>query len=171
MASKTKVNGTNYKISGGKALVNGTSYKIKGGKTLVDGTTYSVRTSLTFTSLWDWSITSTNAAIKQETTTNGYMYSVWSSIPDFIAYMNLGQSNRVNTMVVDDEYYSVTYDTYSADKGTYWRYLIDGVEPTNISQKYPFAMIFFKDGSTGRVQCRFYSYYAADYQVSLGYIQ
>ena len=42
MAHKTRVNGTNYGISGGKCLVNGTSYDIKKGRTLVDGTGYDI---------------------------------------------------------------------------------------------------------------------------------
>ena len=42
MAHKTRVNGTNYGISGGKCLVNGTSYAIKKGRTLVDGTGYDI---------------------------------------------------------------------------------------------------------------------------------
>ena len=42
MAHKTKVNGTNYEVSGGKTLVNGTAYKIDKGKTLVNGTSYLV---------------------------------------------------------------------------------------------------------------------------------
>lgn len=42
MAHKTMINGTAYKISGGKTLVNGTAYKIKGGKTLVNGTAYNI---------------------------------------------------------------------------------------------------------------------------------
>lgn len=42
MAHKTRVNGTNYEISGGKTLVNGTAYKIDKGKTLVGGTAYSI---------------------------------------------------------------------------------------------------------------------------------
>jgi hypothetical protein len=42
MAHKTRVNGTNYEISGGKTLVNGTAYSIDKGKTLVGGTAYEV---------------------------------------------------------------------------------------------------------------------------------
>lgn len=42
MAHKTKVNGTNYEISGGKTRVNGTNYGIDKGKTLVGGTAYKI---------------------------------------------------------------------------------------------------------------------------------
>lgn len=42
MAHKTKVNGTNYEISGGKTRINGTNYSISKGKTLVGGATYDV---------------------------------------------------------------------------------------------------------------------------------
>lgn len=42
MAHKTKVNGTNYDISGGKTRVNGTNYKVEGGKTRVGGTNYKI---------------------------------------------------------------------------------------------------------------------------------
>ena len=42
MAHKTRVNGTNYGISGGKCLVNGTSYNIKKGRTLINGTGYDI---------------------------------------------------------------------------------------------------------------------------------
>lgn len=42
MAHKTRVNGTNYGISGGKCLVNGTSYDIKKGRTLINGTGYDI---------------------------------------------------------------------------------------------------------------------------------
>lgn len=42
MAHKTRINGTNYEIIGGKTLVGGTAYGIKNGKTLVGGTAYEV---------------------------------------------------------------------------------------------------------------------------------
>lgn len=42
MAGKTKIDGTNYTISGGKTRVNGTVYQIKGGKTMVNGTLYDI---------------------------------------------------------------------------------------------------------------------------------
>ena len=45
MAQKTKINGTNYKISKGKTLVGGTAYDVYGGKTLVDGANYNVATT------------------------------------------------------------------------------------------------------------------------------
>ena len=38
MAHKTRINGTNYSITGGKTKVGGTNYSVKGGKTLVGGT-------------------------------------------------------------------------------------------------------------------------------------
>lgn len=38
MAHKTRINGTNYSIAGGKTKVGGTNYSVKGGKTLVGGT-------------------------------------------------------------------------------------------------------------------------------------
>ena len=38
MSHKTLVNGTAYKVKGGKCLVNGTSYDIKKGRTLIGGT-------------------------------------------------------------------------------------------------------------------------------------
>lgn len=42
MAHKTKINGTNYEVSGGKTLIGGTAYKITGGRTLIDGTAYAI---------------------------------------------------------------------------------------------------------------------------------
>lgn len=42
MAHKTRVNGTNYEITGGKTMVGGTAYKVTGGKTLVGGTAYKI---------------------------------------------------------------------------------------------------------------------------------
>lgn len=42
MAHKTRVNGTNYSISGGKARVNSTNYSISKGKTRVSGTNYAI---------------------------------------------------------------------------------------------------------------------------------
>lgn len=38
MAHKTRINGTNYSITGGKTKIGGTNYSVKGGKTLVGGT-------------------------------------------------------------------------------------------------------------------------------------
>ncbi len=48
MAGKTRVGGTNYKISGGKTRVGGTNYKISGGRTRVNGTGYDVPFSVTW---------------------------------------------------------------------------------------------------------------------------
>lgn len=42
MAHKTLIDGTAYKISGGKTLIGGTAYKIDGGRTLIGGTAYEV---------------------------------------------------------------------------------------------------------------------------------
>ena len=42
MAHKTRINGTNYGIKGGKCRVNGTNYSIKKGRTLVGGTGYDI---------------------------------------------------------------------------------------------------------------------------------
>lgn len=42
MAHKTKINGTNYDVSGGKTLIGGTAYKITGGRTLIGGTAYDI---------------------------------------------------------------------------------------------------------------------------------
>ena len=42
MAHRTRVSGTNYEISGGKARVSGTGYDIIGGRTRVSGTGYDV---------------------------------------------------------------------------------------------------------------------------------
>ena len=42
MAHKTKINGTNYDVSGGKTLIGGTAYKITGGRTLIGGTAYAI---------------------------------------------------------------------------------------------------------------------------------
>ena len=42
MSHKTLVNGTAYKVKGGKCLVNGTSYDIKKGRTLIGGTGYDI---------------------------------------------------------------------------------------------------------------------------------
>lgn len=42
MAHKTKINGTSYNITSGKALIEGTSHKIKKGKTKVDNTYYDI---------------------------------------------------------------------------------------------------------------------------------
>lgn len=42
MAHKTKIDGTNYEVDGGKTLISGTAYDIKGGKTLVNGTAYDI---------------------------------------------------------------------------------------------------------------------------------
>ena len=42
MAHKTRINGTNYGIKGGKCRVNGTNYSIKKGRTLVGGTGYNI---------------------------------------------------------------------------------------------------------------------------------
>lgn len=42
MAHKTRINGTNYGIKGGKCRVNGTNYSIKKGRTLIGGTGYNI---------------------------------------------------------------------------------------------------------------------------------
>lgn len=42
MAHKTRINGTNYGISGGKCRVSGTNYSIKKGRTRVSGTGYDI---------------------------------------------------------------------------------------------------------------------------------
>ena len=42
MAHKTRVNGTNYGITGGKCMINGTNYSIKKGRTLIGGTGYDI---------------------------------------------------------------------------------------------------------------------------------
>ena len=42
MAHKTRVNGTEYEVKGGKCLVNGTAYSIKKGRTLIGGTGYDI---------------------------------------------------------------------------------------------------------------------------------
>ena len=42
MAHKTRVNGTNYGITGGKCRVNGTNYSIKKGRTLIGRTGYDI---------------------------------------------------------------------------------------------------------------------------------
>ena len=42
MAHTTLINGTEYEITGGKALVNGTAYEITGGKTLVNGVAHEI---------------------------------------------------------------------------------------------------------------------------------
>lgn len=42
MAHKVLVDGTAYKVSGGRTLIDGTAYSIKNGKTLVGGTAYEV---------------------------------------------------------------------------------------------------------------------------------
>lgn len=42
MAHRTRIGGTAYTVSGGKAMVNGTAYTISGGKVLVNGTAYSI---------------------------------------------------------------------------------------------------------------------------------
>ena len=59
MAHKTKVNGTNYEISGGKTLVNGTAYSIDKGKTLVGGTAYEVG----FVALISFTVKPSNSSI------------------------------------------------------------------------------------------------------------
>ena len=42
MAHKTRINGTEYEITGGKCLVGGTEYAVQKGRTLVGGTGYDV---------------------------------------------------------------------------------------------------------------------------------
>lgn len=42
MAHKTKVNGTNYELTGGTTRVNGTNYHIASGKTYINGTIYPI---------------------------------------------------------------------------------------------------------------------------------
>ena len=49
MAHKTLINGTAYKVTGGKTKVNGTAYGISGGRTLVGGTGYDISFLIAFT--------------------------------------------------------------------------------------------------------------------------
>jgi len=49
MPSKTKINGTSYDVSKGRALSGGTGYDIQSGRTLVDGVGYDILHGYRFT--------------------------------------------------------------------------------------------------------------------------
>lgn len=80
MAGKTKINGTNYTISGGKTKISGTNYSIVGGRTKINGTNYSISFSKKLTIIGsdgDWTLVRLNNADKVDGT---YDYTDTSSV-------------------------------------------------------------------------------------------
>lgn len=52
MAHQTRVNGTVYEITGGRARVNGTGYEIASGKTRIIGTAYDLTFAKPYSQTW-----------------------------------------------------------------------------------------------------------------------
>lgn len=116
MAHKTRVNGTDYEVKGGKCLVNGTVYSIKKGRTLVNGTGYDIK----FQNGYTWVINRTPTLITLRTdiafTSNGKTFNqiaitsgLYGSI-DFYGPTQRGAVYTSGSWIVGEAYRTVTFD-------------------------------------------------------------